>query len=503
MEMKKLLCVLLIAAIFAASAAAQAAKAPVTFKYLGSWNAADGRIEPSEQPKSAYWKYVGQKTGAAPLITGLEWGQGAEASGEKYDMILLRSPSLVRDLIAGGVLGALDELLPAVAPNVWKEASNTQWDLVRSVAPDRKIYFIPQWRSTKWADGRGSMVRKDWLDKLGMKVPTTVDELLAFYRAVRDKDPNGNGLKDEIPVSGRAGLRWCDDLFMMWGVAMEEGYPRWRWDDAKKVMVCDQVSAEMKSAVAFLRQLVSEGLMDKEFITQNRADWVAKVASNRVGHWWHLSGQIDAFINNLVEKDPKVKAVFMPLPRVPGLPKQLSAITTYGDPIWGFTKDSKVVREALKHLDWGYTTEGLYYLSFGIPDVDWKRDASGKIVKMKDLAGPPPIPTYAQTITAAFIPETLQMSTLGDMKMEFQNALIANGGYVTPADDGMPSTIYEGYADYVPQGAKTYVEYCSKMVMGELPMSAWDDYVKRWNDAGGAEVVKRATAWYKTVHNIK
>lgn len=510
--MKRTLVILLLTVACGVLLGAQAAKAPVTIKYLGNWNAADGRIDPSEQPKSPYWQYLAQRLGVAPLYTGLEWGQGAEdyasrvrlalAAGEKCDVILLRSPSLAQDLIKGGALMPLDGLLSTLAPNVWKEATNDQWDLVRSVAADRKIYFIPQWRSTQGGDGRGSMIRKDWLDKLGLKIPTTANELLAFYRAVRDKDPNGNGLKDEIPVSGRAGLRWCDDLFLMWGVAMEEGYPRWRWDNAKKAMVCDQVSPEMKNAITFLRQLVSEGLMDKEFITQSRADWVAKISGDRVGHWWHLAGQIDSFIGSLVEKDPKVKVVFMPLPRVPNLGKQLATITTYGDPIYAIMKDSKVFREALKWLDFGYSWEGQYFAYLGIPEVDWKRDASGKIVSISDFQTKLPA-TYIQALPSSAPPDFVELGNLAEMKTEYMNALTANGGYVPPADDGMPSTIYDGYPDHVPQAAKIYVEYCSKMVMGELPLTAWDDYVKKWNDAGGAEVVKRATAWYKMVHNIK
>ena len=38
-----------------------------------------------------------------------------------------------------------------------------------------------------------------WLNKLGLAVPTTIDELTDVLRAFRDDDPNGNGLADEVP----------------------------------------------------------------------------------------------------------------------------------------------------------------------------------------------------------------------------------------------------------------------------------------------------------------
>ncbi len=134
-----------------------------------------------------------------------------------------------------------------------------------------------------------------------------------------------------------------------------------------------------------------------------------------------------------------------------------------------------------------------------------RKDDAGTITKIRELAGPPAIQTYAfgAAYVSTFLPETYRMSVLGDMKMEFQDALVANGGFRQNADDGMPVTVYEGYPDYAPTTAKTFLSSCSKMVMGELPMTAWDDYVKQWYEKGGKVVVERATAWYKTVHNIK
>ena len=38
-------------------------------------------------------------------------------------------------------------------------------------------------------------IRKDWLEKLGLEEPKTVDELYNVLVTFRDKDPNGNGKK--------------------------------------------------------------------------------------------------------------------------------------------------------------------------------------------------------------------------------------------------------------------------------------------------------------------
>ena len=45
-------------------------------------------------------------------------------------------------------------------------------------------------------------INKEWLDKLGLAVPTTTDELYNVLKAFKTQDPNGNGKADEIPLTG-------------------------------------------------------------------------------------------------------------------------------------------------------------------------------------------------------------------------------------------------------------------------------------------------------------
>ena len=65
---------------------------------------------------------------------------------------------------------------------------------------DGKIYTLPY---IDHLEGNGLespfWINKAWLDKLGLKVPTTIDEFTNVLRACRDNDPNGNGIQDEIP----------------------------------------------------------------------------------------------------------------------------------------------------------------------------------------------------------------------------------------------------------------------------------------------------------------
>lgn len=66
-----------------------------------------------------------------------------------------------------------------------------------------EIYCVPVVETSftdkmKWQ----AWINQEWLDKLGLKAPTNNEELVTVLKAFRDKDPNGNGIKDEIPLFG-------------------------------------------------------------------------------------------------------------------------------------------------------------------------------------------------------------------------------------------------------------------------------------------------------------
>lgn len=64
---------------------------------------------------------------------------------------------------------------------------------------DGKSYYIGYLLSQNINTDGHFFINRTWLDRLGLAVPTTIEELTDVLRAFRDRDPNGNGLADEIP----------------------------------------------------------------------------------------------------------------------------------------------------------------------------------------------------------------------------------------------------------------------------------------------------------------
>jgi len=136
------------------------------------------------------------------------------ASGDLSDLNLVQNifDSQVVQLATSGAFWDLTpyikdyKTLSAIPSSVWDNAK------IKG-----KNYGIPRARPLEgsW----GVHVRKDWLDKLGMKVPETMDELYAVLKAFTERDPDGNGKADTTGLTGQVesdamGLyTWVEDVF--------------------------------------------------------------------------------------------------------------------------------------------------------------------------------------------------------------------------------------------------------------------------------------------------
>lgn len=497
---------LVVAVIVVLTANVWAVEKPYRFIATHSWDLAQGRIDFEKQPDDPVFQWMEKTVGIVPQTYVYDW-EGGRGYIEKVRLLLasgilpeaILEPfdmSFVKDLYDMGILIPLDDLLPQYAPDVLAQFSEAELQIIRSLTPDGKIYYLPG----KSIEPRQGMIRADWLKQVGMELPKTRDELVAVYKAFRDQDANGNGdPNDEIPVSGREGMRWCDDLFVMHGVHMYEGDPLWSWDAEQKQMISHQVSDNMKEAITFLRYLVEEGLMDKTMPILKANDWFAKIAADKVGHYFHLASGIDRRLTMRENGDnPDAEWIYLPNVEVPGLPHQKNFYPGIGVPVITITTAAKDPGKILEWFNWGLSPAGKDLTFYGIEGVNYTRDGEKIVTK-----GFPPAQRYQYSQGIAQADAAIyRQAPYGEMKAAIYEASINDG---RPREDlGMPISVYEGYEDFLPNNmGSLYRQYCSKMVLGELPMSAWDEYVAEWKKRGGDEVAKRATEWYKTVHNIQ
>ncbi|MCL2833188.1 MAG: extracellular solute-binding protein [Treponema sp.] len=110
---------------------------------------------------------------------------------------------------------------------------------------------------------------KPWLDKLGLKMPTTYQEFYDVLKAFKTGDPNGNGKQDEFPFSfgNGEGTYSITQLFSMFGYGYQ-GFLA-TGNGGFFVNVNDKAvfvpgTDRYKEAVIWLHQLFAEGLLNEE-----------------------------------------------------------------------------------------------------------------------------------------------------------------------------------------------------------------------------------------------
>ncbi|MGG1516543.1 extracellular solute-binding protein [Paenibacillus oryzisoli] len=196
--------------------------------------------------------------------------------GDLPDIVVTNSPNDYEHnaLIDQGVFMALDDLLPKF-PKLQDAFSKQTWDMMRS-PKDGKIYGVPVLRDR---GGDGIVIRKDWLDKLGLKEPKTLDELVTVLTAFRDGDPDGNGQKDTIPLTlTSTQISGIYSFFSLFGLN-----PDWSPtpEDANKLQY-GLIQPQAKQAMSFLRNLRQEGLLDPDLIV-GKTSGLDKFKSGKVG----------------------------------------------------------------------------------------------------------------------------------------------------------------------------------------------------------------------------
>ena len=188
---------------------------------------------------------------------------------------------------ADGVLIPLDGLLKKYAPTVLgiMEEYPTYAPFVRSL--DGKIYALAWLQDLGFDSFSGAIINKNWLDKLGLKVPATTEEFYQVLKAFKEKDPAGEGktipfsfLYQESPAINREVKREFEWVFMAFGVPEN---PRHIMIDDSGQVIFTADKPGFKDAIKYLNRLYSEKLIDQEMFTQDRTLLTNKIRALKVG----------------------------------------------------------------------------------------------------------------------------------------------------------------------------------------------------------------------------
>lgn len=288
------------------------------------------------------------------------------SSGNLADIIGYVDASSLEKLGRDGGMIPLNDLIKEHAPNIQKVLDEDARFRQTAYSLDGNIYQIPKNQELKAAEFW--WIRQDWLDKLNLKAPTTVDELHDVLYAFRNEDPNGNGLKDEIPLFDRAGWKQPDEYLYLWDTSLEF-YPR----DGQ--MKYEPLEENFKTGVTNMIKWYQEGLIDPEIFTRGASSRDTLLGGD-VGGCTHDWVSTANYNSTLQETIPGFQMVAIAPPADQnGVVKE--RVSRYPGVGWGISSQCKDPVTVIKFMDYFFTEEGSDLMNWGIEGDTFTRDADG------------------------------------------------------------------------------------------------------------------------------
>lgn len=298
-------------------------------------------------------------------------------ASNNYSDVIIRGDVDVEEYgVTQGILIPLDEYLEKDMPNYFSRLHlNNAGDSIP--ASDGKTYYVG-WLLAQGVNHMGTWyINQDWLTKLNLAVPTTVDELTEVLRAFKTQDPNGNGEADEIPFTCDfnidAGQVVVEDLinqFAMFGVPENDLFVC--IDDNDKVTFTGTMPG-WRACVEWLHTLYSEGLMDMEALTQDSNLWANKINAGQVGYFTYLR-----LLATALNEDTQKMYVPMLPPSAEGYKARVSAILEVPEQGARLTVANQHVDRTLQWLDAQLETETMMIASNGVLGEMFDKNAEGK-----------------------------------------------------------------------------------------------------------------------------
>ncbi|WNR46914.1 extracellular solute-binding protein [Paenibacillus roseipurpureus] len=345
-------------------------------------------------------------------------------------------------------------------------------DSLKKGTVDGKIYAIakaPQIPyNTYW-------IRKDWLDKLNLKAPTTFDELLNVSKAFTEQDPDGNGKKDTYGLTGGK-LQAFAPVFGGYGVGnpyISGGAGEFYVKDGK--IVNSLYDSGMKDALAFINKFIASGSADPELMANNGLQHQEKAIKGQAGIVWLDWPNVtkEQFADQIKKVNPNAEWLQMAAPKGP---------VAQNDGSWDIgtapglfvipksvEKDKAKLQKVFDLLNYVSTKDGSLLVQFGVKSKHFNLE--GDKVIPTDLMGKEAGYTWLYQFTGR--PEQAYLSVKFAPQVK----------YIDFANKQPRIQVLNGFLTY-PDGynaadASRFVEEeITKFVYGKRPLSEYDGFLK-------------------------
>ncbi|OPJ61184.1 extracellular solute-binding protein [Clostridium oryzae] len=441
-------------------------------------------------------------------------------SDDLPDVFPVYDKQLMSDLIESGRVKAIDGDIKKYMPQRLKEIYDKYPDSFNPVTKDGKVYGLAITPSE--GIGQTMLIRQDWLDKLGLKAPTTVDEFEKVLDAFTNKDPDGNGKKDTYgwALSGKDGYStgWISDPVFIFGAFSGKNIPgQWNKDTSGNLVYGSTVAGN-KQALAKLQKWYKAGYLNRELAVQGAWDAITPFIQGKAGILFGRNWVYDS-VKDVETNNPKAKVAVYKFPK--GLNGQSGQSVQLYDGVLMFNSKFNNMEAFFDYYN------ALYDYAFSTGDFkdgffkDYDYDVVNGKVTYDPTKFDPPLKEVQGVGKMSVLKNSPDITDAGKDYYEiYKGATPARGRQArVAASDAIvlkagalayEDRKYNSMDEFTGAPTKTMqknweqlktleVETFNKIVYGKKDISAFDVFVKEWKQKGGDQITKEVNDWYKSV----
>ncbi|WP_163578940.1 extracellular solute-binding protein [Gracilibacillus saliphilus] len=448
------------------------------------------------------------------------------------DVFQVTDTQLIADLVESGKVQPIGEVIDEHAPDRLKDIFNEFSDAFNQATIDGERYGLP-----RFSGGNGTeslmWVRQDWLDNLGLEAPETLEELEAVMDAFVNEDPDGNGEDDTFGLLlsagevgfGRTNIGDTSPVFGMYG-----DYVPGLWsEDENGDLVYGSIQESMKDGLVKMKEWMGEGYISQELAIapadQAQEIFVSGKAGLAFGPPWAWDWPFGETKTN--DPDAVIKPYQLPSGPDGEMGRKGESLLTgsflfssefddwdkffeYWDETYGYIlNDSEYFEDGLFE---GYdyimvdgepvydanvieeeTGEekidpGRYFLPTNVPTFPYKM--YGLLQEFHENPDKEPSGAY-ETDLAQRDPEYIEAAAIINRSNDIR---------IENKFTGAPT---ETMADQWSNLEQLELEIFADIVMGNVEVDAFDDFVEEWKERGGDQITEEVNEWYDQVQSAE
>lgn len=384
---------------------------------------------------------------------------------------------------------------------------------VQAMKTNGKFYMYPRLTYPTpdvWQGDRAILVRKDWMEKLGISDPKNFDEFSKMLKSFAEKDPDGNNKQDTVGLESHS---MAHLTYLAISTLPQYATGSWLQEDGK--WIPSYASKQFPEVLQQFRQLVTDNAIDKDFAILKGNEALDKFAQGHAGAFSYAVSPLnlkvltDAWDKYNPDKKFTDNVKVLPLwPAADGNVYHFSGRTPWSESYFSKNVDDKKMDRILSLYDYLVSPEGQILTTYGIEGKDYTKDGDTFVItRPKDektdqplalAVSYPSLATLGTLVTWAqeksYVDNDINKVNFGADNLKFaiaefdylttntkpidQNFII--NSISTPAKDGLSYNVGD--------------DVIKIMLSKEDPTKMWQDLIKGYNTKGLTEAITELNA---------